>query len=57
MNNAHGIADSFLIFWESCIIFSSLERETNYKHGAKFPLPFLVFRLIVLEGHPIYMSK
>ena len=31
------------------LFFSSLERETNYKHGAKFPLQFLVFRLIVLE--------
>ena len=36
----------FSIFWESCIIFS---RETNYEHGAKFPLSFLVFKLIVLE--------
>ena len=51
----HGIADSFQIFWESGIIFSSLERKTNYEHGAKFPLPFLVCRVIVLEKHPIYI--
>ena len=37
-------------------------RGANYKHGAKFPLQFLVFRLIVLEKNIyiyiyIYMSK